>query len=150
MSLVEAENKFENALSMNHVEDVVIDKRLVLFSEKEATKLRDFDQVITQLIAHEGGLQATLAPTSHNFRKSFNYRLLRDWGYGRAWTKLFLMLPADMREVSNQINESFDPKHGKLCYDLFDVHPKIQEEMGMDDSCHACLGDYEDGEMMML
>lgn len=84
-ALVKAEEVFEIALQYSHIEDTHMDKRL--FAPSEAVVCQD--AFLVSLVHHEtwiatmqDNLRQKLRPLLKDLRQCYEYRLLRDWGYG--------------------------------------------------------------------
>jgi hypothetical protein len=126
-----------------------MDKGLFPISERQFLKIRSVRKFIDEWENFFNRIRYEAMETASKLRKSFLYRLLRDWGYGRQWRKMYLLLGDKWTAAVDQINTSFNKKNGKLAYDLFDIHPKPLSDLGMDDACHVCQEDYSEMEAMM-
>src|SRR5437762_3938440 len=94
--LLAREHSFEYSMNFGHVEDITFDKRVMLVAPEDAV----FSRRECFVIMDELGplLRAALASMQMALRNIHDFRLLRDWGYGRPWKKLYVLLDAKSDE----------------------------------------------------
>lgn len=163
--LAKVEYEFEQALTEWHVEDQEMSKRVFLMNDHDAgvVGLDNMRRVYEHFWPQ---VHNSLKETSRASRENFEYRRLRDWGYGRPWNKLCLVVDCSKKEghksddnanegtprmtlkdAVKTINGLFN-NSGKLGYDLFDVHPVDKDDLPKNERCAVCRGDYEDAELL--
>lgn len=77
-------------------------------------------------------------------RLFFDYRLLRDWGCGRHWEKLFLLVADDSPwRGAVPMFRAWAMSNNELTYDMFGVRPNLQSDLEKDDICVVCYCDWE-------
>ncbi len=89
---------------------------------------------------------------SGDLRRLYDYRLLRDWGYGRAWQKLYLVFDTDgnaeLAQTIEHLRGVFSTS--ERAHDLFDVHPIDKTHLPKDDICVICQCEWEDKDLIMM
>lgn len=151
--LLAKEYEFDYSITCEHVEDVSYDKRVVIISPKEA--LTCGRSAMIDLTNNLGTpLREAIAKTQRKLRDIHDFRLLRDWGYGRPWKKLFVLLDtvADKnntdklgyRSLSDCIKELLAHiNSSRKAYDLFDFHPIDMKDHDKEQSCTICMSEFE-------
>ncbi len=82
------EEYFEGQLRAFHVEDVSMNKRIHLLSDKHASLM--LPQEVHRIYKKWGtDVLDRLRRIQHEMRMSYELRWVRDWGYGRAFKKLY-------------------------------------------------------------
>ena len=143
---------FEETLGDEHFEDILIDKRLWMIAPKDFYEFgHDWEIPCRKWLTF---LNETAKPQLAEFRNKlrdrFDYRLLVDWGYGRLWKKLYLLLTTRNQDEKDAIKQfsNFATRHSALAFNLFAVHPMDLEEL-RPDPCSVCLCDFEHDVMVM-
>lgn len=83
---------------------------------------------------YQDHLQEQFRTLQAELRDTHEYRLLRDWGYGRPWKKLYYYLNNEAcgKETVSAINTTWTEFHrSERANALFDVHPLILGEEGV-------------------
>jgi hypothetical protein len=90
MYFLAREAKFERTLAKEHIEDILTDKRINWLTPRDMFKLGGAG---TQAIhrSHDLALEPHLEEWQNCTRACFDYRTLKDWGYGRHWEKIFVV-----------------------------------------------------------
>ncbi|KAI9875291.1 MAG: hypothetical protein M1830_008656 [Pleopsidium flavum] len=149
-ALLSKENQFERQLAWGHVEDENVNKRIWIVSNTSAVKI---GSVATRELkaAYRGGVLEVIRHISQDLRTVYDYRLLRDWGYGRPWKKLWLIFDTDGNAELAQAIEFLRGvfSGSKRAYDLFDVHPVDKTHLSKDDMCAICQCEWEDDDLVM-
>jgi hypothetical protein len=156
--LLAKEHIFESSMTFGHVEDVAIDKRITLVAPKDAVFSRQESFAIIDELGPP--LRAALASMQMALRNVHDFRLLRDWGYGRAWKKLHLLLDAKSdqkwtdrlghRPLSSCIEDLLIHLHSsRKAYNVFDIHPMDMKNYDKEDTCTICLNEFRDGDILM-
>jgi hypothetical protein len=109
MYLLTREQKFGRPLASEHVEGIRMDKRLNWLSPKDIFAI-GHPNVLALYRTWDMVMRPQLEIWQNHMRSCFDCRMLRDWGYGRHWKKMFVVL-------DEQLHNS------KLAYDMFSVHP---------------------------
>lgn len=152
IALINRENKFENAVSDEHFEDILTDKRLWIISPRDFYAFGDDWEIAMEKWCEFSRITVKphLASLRRSLRERFDYRLLVDWGYGRLWKKLYLIFDPSCQGEKDAIKQfsQFATKHSKLAFDLFALHPIDVEELKAD-PCSVCLSDFERKEIVM-
>lgn len=157
--LLAEEYEFDYSMTCDHVEDVSYDKRVVILSAKEAVACGKNGMIeLTNSLGPP--LREAISTTQRKLREIHDFRLLRDWGYGRPWKKLYFLFDtvADrnitdrlgyrplgdcIKELLAHINSS------RKAYDLFDFHPIDAKHHNEEDNCTICMSGYEPNGCMM-
>ncbi|KAI9720573.1 MAG: hypothetical protein M1812_002753 [Candelaria pacifica] len=148
--LIRQEEKFENSAGIKHVEDTLIDKRIFVLSDKSAAWLT---YAYAQQL-QERYLDIVLGNVAHitkSHRDIFDFRLLRDWGYGRPWKKLYLVIKTDekpaLADAIKNLTTLF--ASSKLSNDLLGVHPIDKVNLPEDELCVICQCEFDPEEMVL-
>ena len=99
---VDRQIRIENALSHWHVDDILVTKRVSLLNDGDAATVglpnapasvdHFFDTVMKGLTRYQNRMTT-----------SYHYRLIRDWGYGRPWQKLLVIIdPTEFTRSSTE------------------------------------------------
>ncbi|KAH7064594.1 hypothetical protein B0J12DRAFT_3821 [Macrophomina phaseolina] len=150
--LIDAEETFEDELTYWHVEEEHMRKRIFTLDDKNFARLLPSRQAVRVWDEYEPEILDTLREIQDNARRNFDFRLLRDWGRGRAFKKLDLVIDTKGKELLelsiDGVLEKFN-NFGKLSFDLFGCHPiKLKDALeGSDECCPVCLEDWVDGDV---
>ncbi|KAI9761685.1 MAG: hypothetical protein M4579_000919 [Chaenotheca gracillima] len=152
--LLDRADSFEKSMAKRHVEDVYITKRVRLLTDQDAATL---DEKTSESVKAQYGPKVinTIREIGQLTRQVFDFRLLHDWGHGRPWRKLFLMLDTDtipgLAEAIQTTKIEFARPWGtwRTVGDLFDVHPKDKSKLPPDDLCVICYSEWEDQDLVM-
>src|SRR5947209_16359307 len=87
MYLPTGEQRFERSLALEHVEDIRMDKRLNWLSPKKDMFMIGHVNVLALYRTWNMMMRPHLEMWQNRMRACFDYRILRDWGYGRQWKK---------------------------------------------------------------
>ncbi len=148
--LSDQEERFEKSLRVKHVEDTLLSKRIWILSDKSVAWLtRPIAQEIENRYTHM--VFENVKEIGKRSRDVFDFRLLRDWGYGRPWKKLYLVvktedkpkLAATIKTLTNLFASS------KLSSDLMGVHPIDKADLPEDELCVICQCEFEPEEMLL-
>src|SRR6266536_2858768 len=101
-------------------------KRQFVFQHATAT-LVQHDFLVE---GYQDNLREQLRPFLGELRDCYEYRLLRDWGYGRPWRKLYVFLSENHFDVDTKTVDMIRAVFHKSqrANNLFDVHPVILGE----------------------
>ena len=151
MLLLDREEEFEYKLRQEHIEDILMDKR-ISWATPEDLSLVGYAYTLGLVNEKDNYLRPKLSRYQEDMRKLYDYRLLRDWGYGRLWKKLYMVFdtaqnPNDAEWI--QAFNWFSKNHSKLAYDLFSVHPVELKDIDAGDLCTVCYCQFESGETVM-
>jgi hypothetical protein len=141
MYLLAREARFERMLAKEHIEDILHDKRINRLTPKDMFKLGTADAVAAYR-KHDAAIKPHLVEWQNSMRACFDYRMLRDWGYGRHWEKIFVV--AEERPNSQaaiQMFKNWASNNSKLAHDMFSVHPIFKGEISDGDICTVCYCD---------
>lgn len=155
--LITAEEKFEEELQYWHVEDEHMRKRLFILDDKNMARLMPCKKAIPTWERYEPDVLDTVRDISGKARRNYDYRLLRDWGRGRAWKKMEMVVDTDgkgkeeLKETVAMVRRLFNTS-GKLGFDLFGIHPIDMEDVrtGSDLKCPVCWSEWEDGDLRIV
>jgi hypothetical protein len=149
MYLLTREAKFERTLAKEHVEDILIDKRIHWLSPGDMFKLGG-SGVRAFLNRYDVGVKPRLEEWQNRIRICFDYRMLRDWGYGRHWKKMYVVIDEPPEgQAAIHMFRNWASNNSKLAYDMFAVHPIFKGEVPDGDICSICYCDWEDTELVM-
>lgn len=149
MGLLHREEKFEVSLGNEHVEDILMDKRINWLTPEDMA-IAGASRVYGLLSMYDNQLKNLLAVYQSQMRKCFDYRLLR-WGYKRHWEKIFLVLNSDqaMKDAVNMF-KAWANNNSRLAYDIFGVHPMLKDDITEDENlCTICYSEFDAGELVM-
>ncbi|KAI9785085.1 MAG: hypothetical protein M1835_003409 [Candelina submexicana] len=148
--LIDQEEIFENSLRIKHVEDTLIDKRIFILSDKSVAWLTYADaQGLRERYIDE--VSEYVAYISKSSRDMYEFRLLRDWGYGRPWKKLYYIIETKekptLSDAIRNLTKLF--ASSKLSNDLIGVHPIDKADLPEEELCVICQSEFESKEMML-
>ncbi|KAK2754657.1 hypothetical protein FQN54_006790 [Arachnomyces sp. PD_36] len=157
--LLAKEYEFEYLMTCSHVEDVSYDKRVIIISPKESMQCGREGMInLTKDLGPS--LRDAIAKAQRELREVYDFRLLRDWGYGRPWKKLYVLIDtvADQkiterlgyRSLGDCVKEFRAHLHSsRKAYDLFDFHPLDLADHDKEESCTICLSEFESNGCIM-
>jgi hypothetical protein len=149
MYLLTRELRFERSLASEHVEDIRMDKRLNWLSPKDMFAIGHAN-VLALYRTWDMMMRPHLEIWQNRMRACFDYRMLRDWGYGRHWKKMFVVLDEQLAgRAAVEIFRNWASHNGKLAYDMFSVHPVFKDDIPDGDICTVCYCDWEDTDLVM-
>ena len=147
---------FESALAHEHVQDVLIDKRIWMIDPltfyKASCASPDGWRSPSKrwMTCMNVMLKPELAKFNSAISECFDWRRLVHWGYGRLWRKLYVLLQPRSTEEKDAIRmvSRFMTEHGKLAWDLYAVHPIDKNDVEAE-SCSVCICEFEHDELVM-
>ena len=154
MLLVNREDVFEAHLACEHIEDILMDKRIHWLKTQDLSKLGNI-RVSALLWEWDNKLRPYLSQYSRRMRECYDYRQLVDWGYGRLWKKIYLVIgdldETDGQEIQDAITmfRNWTTSNTKLAWDMFGVHPIWIEDIAEDELCPICFCKFEADELVM-
>lgn len=157
--LLAKEHEFEYSMTCDHVDDVAYDKRVIIISAKQGLSC-GIDGLVELTNTFGPPLREEITKMQRQLREVHDFRLLRDWGYGRPWKRLFVLLDTTTdrintdklgyRSLSDCIKEFVAHLNSsRKAYDLFDFHPIDIEDHNREDSCTICMSEFEPNGSMM-
>ena len=149
--LLTRERSFNGILEKEHIEDLLHDKRINWFTEPDMFTM-GVDQTLERVERYDANIKSILARWQQRMRSCFDYRMLRDWGYGRHWKKIYLVCDEPREcEARTAIDmfRTWASNNNKLTYDMFGVHPMHKDEIANGDICTVCYCGWEDTELVM-
>ena len=154
MLLLNREDVFEAHLACEHVEDILIDKRMHWLKTEDLTRLGS-TRVSGLLYEWDNKLRPYISQYSRRMRECYDYRQLVDWGYGRLWKKIYLVV-GDLDATSDQeikdaitMFKNWATSNTKLAWDMFGVHPIWKDDIADDELCPICFCKFEPDELVM-
>ena len=142
---------FNNLLAREHVEDILHDKRITWFTDQDMFTMGP-DETLDLVSRFDAELKPMLTEWQRDIRKCFDYRMLREWGYGRHWKKMYLVCdePSGSEErAAIEMFKKWATNNSKLTYDMFSIHPMYKGEIPEGDICTICYSDWEGTELVM-
>ncbi|KAI9738753.1 MAG: hypothetical protein M1834_008260 [Cirrosporium novae-zelandiae] len=144
---------FEHRLRFLHVEDESIRKRIFICAWDTKKKLIESGQ--HAFLSHLESKHWPKADDAARYigaelSNLFDYRLIRDWGFGRPWAGLELYIDAGFHKLNDIITRIRNITSGSS-KDLLAVKPvDMYDIIRMQDrSCDICTTDFKDLEVVM-
>ncbi|KAK5208979.1 hypothetical protein LTR20_009026 [Exophiala xenobiotica] len=152
MDLLFTDCDFEKEYAVDHICDIRIEKRIRVLDRESANgrSLNDNRGVVVDRISE---LKHHMKTYSIRMRGLFAHRYLVDWGHGRPWKKLYLVVDSEGPEniPVSIINEflKFTTLTTPLASKIFSVHPIPSHEINEEDLCVICQERYEADDLLM-
>lgn len=140
------QHAFEHGLSHSHADDILLHKRINILSNADMATIgpQNAENAVATFF---DPLKARIMDYQTKMLTQYHYRLLRDWGYGRPWEKLMLIVdPGDFprsspEEVDTGVKQlqQFITQSPKFVSQLFDVLPLLPSNIEDDPGdCLTC------------
>ncbi|KIW10398.1 hypothetical protein PV08_11360 [Exophiala spinifera] len=153
VDLLLAEDAFEEAHARTHICDIKIEKRVKLTVDVPMNVAVMASQR-EQVRFHMGLLKQHAARYSTKIRDLYAYRYLVEWGHGRPWKQMYLV-------VDDTSGAGGVPKHivdeflifatctSPLASKMFNVRPMAFSDIDKEDICSICQEEYQVNDMVI-
>ncbi|KAI9788813.1 MAG: hypothetical protein M1833_002804 [Piccolia ochrophora] len=149
--LVGLDDHFNQLMFVRHVEDAYYAKRLRLLTIPDELNLSAVD---AQYVRAMWGphVPTIVTKIQKSCRDLFDFRALRDWGWGRPWEQLHLVLdPAEDEGQVAAVETAFLALGtSQLLSDIWGFHPCLKNKIAPgNESCIICVEDFEAMDWML-
>lgn len=141
--------ELEKSYSHWHVDDYEFEKRIHMFNEETHSALMP-DHADAIYIEYHKEMYEMIREISRQAYRTFDYRLMRDWIFGRPWKQIHVILDSDEQlgiyEVAEHAKEIIE-EGGWLSRRLFSVLPKDLHTLS-ETQCPVCIEAWENGDIV--
>lgn len=152
MELLFAECDFEKEYAENHICDIKIEKRVRVL-DRESANGRSLNYNRRLVVDRITDLKHCMRKYSIRIRGIFAHRYLVDWGHGRLWKKLYLVMDSEGPEgIPASIIDKFlrfTTLTTPLASKIFSVHPIPSHHINQEDLCVICQERYQVDDFLM-
>lgn len=151
VDLMLAEETFETDHANTHICDVKIEKRVKMAVDvpTDAAVMANQRQ---QVLWHMDILKQYASGYSTRIRNLYAYRYLVEWGHGRPWKQMYLVvdtgkdgIPKDMVDEFLMFTTCTSPLASKM----FNVRPMAFSDISNDDICSICQEEYQVNDLVI-
>ncbi|KAL6245004.1 hypothetical protein RBB50_007779 [Rhinocladiella similis] len=151
VDLMLAEDAFETDHALTHICDIRIEKRVKLVVDV-STDVAIMAGQRQQVQFHMGVMKQYATRYSTRMRDLYAYRYLVEWGHGRPWKQMYLVVDTGSDGIPKKMVEEFlmfTTCTSPLASKMFNVRPMAFSDIDNDDICSICQEEYQVNHMVV-